>query len=123
MGGVEILVPLGFFAAIVLIVQIQARKRIHMTLIQHGKDASMLKTDKDANNTLKVGLLMIGISVGILLGNILTAGNYMDEEPAYFSMMLIFGGTSLLVYYFLIKKNALNQLKNSEEKAEGFTKE
>lgn len=123
MTGVEILVPLGFFASIVLIVQIQARKRIHLTLIQHGKDASMLKTDKDANTTLKVGLLMIGISVGILLGNILTAGNYMSEEPAYFSMMLIFGGISLLIYYFLIKRNAPNQLKTSEEKVEDFTKE
>ena len=123
MGGVEVLVPLGFFAAIVLIVQIQARKRIHMTLIQHGKDASMLKTDKDANTTLKVGLLMIGISVGILLGNILTAGNYMDEEPAYFSMMLIFGGISLLIYYFLIKRNAQNPMNKAEESAEHFIKE
>lgn len=103
---VEILVPLGAFGMIVSIVYIQARKKVQLTLIQHKMDAAMLKTDKDANGALKFGLLMVGVSVGILLGNILTTAYNMQDEVAYFSMVLIFGGISLLVYYFLMKHDA-----------------
>ncbi|MBE0640377.1 MAG: hypothetical protein IH598_17835 [Bacteroidales bacterium] len=105
---VEILVPLGFFGMIVAIVYIQARKKVQLTLIQHKMDAAMLKTDKDANGALKFGLIMVGISVGILLGNILTSVYNMQDEVAYFSMVLIFGGISLLVYYFMMKKEIAN---------------
>lgn len=106
MNSVEILVPLGFFGMIVALVYIQARKRVQLTLIQHKADAAMLKSDKDANGALKFGLIMVGIAVGILLGNFLTGVHGMQEEVAYFSMMLIFGGISLLVYYFFMKQEA-----------------
>lgn len=100
---VEILVPLGFFTMIAAIVYIQARKKVHITLIQHKVDARTLKTDKDANLSLKFGMLMVGVALGILAGNYLS--NQMHPESAYFSMVLIFGGISLLAYYVIIRKN------------------
>jgi predicted MFS family arabinose efflux permease len=118
MNSVEILVPLGFFGMIVAIVYIQARKRVQLTLIQHKADAAILKTDKDANGALKFGLLMVGIAVGILLGNFLS--NYgIGDEVAYFSMVLIFGGISLLVYYFLMKNEANKNLVKNDDYGRG----
>jgi len=114
MNSVEILAPLGFFGMIVAIVYIQARKRVHLTLIQHKADAAILKTDKDANGALKFGLLMVGIAVGILLGNFLSNSG-IGDEVAYFSMVLIFGGISLLVYYFLMKNEANKNLVKNDD--------
>jgi predicted MFS family arabinose efflux permease len=101
---VEILVPLGFFAMIVAIVYLTIRKKERLSLIQHGADASSLKMDKESNGSLKFGLLLIGISLGILLGNLLTEYTSMQEEVAYFSMTFICGGISLLIYYMMDKK-------------------
>ncbi len=101
---VEILVPLGFFSMVVAIFYIQARKKVHLTLIQHKVDAATLKTDKESNGALKFGMLMVGVAIGILSGSYL--GNYMHTETAYFSMALIFGGISLLIYYFIIKSES-----------------
>jgi preprotein translocase subunit YajC len=101
---VEILVPLGFFAMIVAIVYLTIRKKERLSLIQHGADASSLKMDKESNGPLKFGLLLIGIALGILLGNVLTEYTEMQEEVAYFSMTFICGGISLLIYYVMDKK-------------------
>jgi hypothetical protein len=115
---VEILVPLGFFSMIVGIVYIQARKKVHLTLIQQRVDASTLKTDKDANGALKFGMLMVGVAVGILSGNYLS--HFMQTEAAFFSMVLIFGGISLLIYYFVIKQEAKKERMNRDEVSADF---
>ncbi len=101
---VEILVPLGFFAMIVAIVYLVVRKKERLSLIQHGADASTLKMDKESNGPLKFGLLLIGIALGILLGNLISEYTSMQEEVAYFSMTFICGGISLLIYYMMDKK-------------------
>jgi len=100
---VEILIPLGFFAMVVAIVYLLVRKKERLTLIQHGADASTLKLDKKSNDTLKFGLLLIGIAVGILFGNLLAETTAMMEEVAYFSMTFLCGGISLLIYYVVDK--------------------
>ncbi|MFP4471422.1 MAG: DUF6249 domain-containing protein [Bacteroidales bacterium] len=102
----EVLIPLGFFAMIVAIVFIMAQRKVRLTLIQHGADARTLKMDKESNNSLKFGLLLIGIAVGILLGNWLALSTTMREEVAYFSMTFIFGGLSLLIYHFMARQQA-----------------
>lgn len=102
----EVLIPLGFFAMIVAIVYIMAQRKVRLTLIQHGADARTLKMDKESNSSLKYGLLLIGIAVGILLGNWIADTSTMEEEVAYFSMTFIFGGLSLLIYHFMAKQQA-----------------
>ncbi len=101
--AVGIFVPLGFFAMIFGIVYVMARKKERLTLIQHGADAKMLKMDKQSNDSLKFGLLLIGVAVGILLGNLLSATSDIQQEVAYFSMTFLCGGISLLIYHFLNK--------------------
>jgi predicted MFS family arabinose efflux permease len=106
----EVLVPLGFFLFIFGIVWVIADKNIKKTLIQHGADAKTLKMDKDSNGALKFGLLLVGIALGILIGNFVAEATSMHEETAYISMTFLFGGISLLIYHFVIKsKNNIGQ--------------
>ena len=113
---VEILVPLGVFAMIVAIVYLVVRKKERLALIQHGVAASSLKMDKESNGSLKFGLLLIGIAVGILLGNLISTSSSMQEEVAYFSMTFICGGLSLLIYYMITKKQAKEDELNRDNK-------
>lgn len=103
---VEILVPLGSFATIVLIVYIifSTRNKERMALIEKGADASIFRSSKNAKPTLKYGLFLVGIGIGILFGNIIEVATPLQAEVAYFSMIFLFGGASLMSYYFYEKK-------------------
>ncbi len=106
---VEILVPLGFFATIfgIVYIAVTARNKERLALIEKGQDASIFKDEDQLHgryNALKLGLLAIGVGIGLVIGNILDYNNVMDDEVAYFSMILLFGGLGLLLYYRLMKK-------------------
>jgi Co/Zn/Cd efflux system component len=51
-------------------------------------------------------LLLIGVALGILVGNLLAASETFAEaqEAAYFSMIFLFGGMALLINYFIARK-------------------
>jgi predicted MFS family arabinose efflux permease len=106
---VEILVPLGLFAMIFGIVWVVSDRNIKRTLIQHGADAKSLKMDKDSNSALKFGLLLVGVAVGLLIGNLISESTSMQEEIAYLSMTFLFGGASLLIYNAVVKKQPGNK--------------
>jgi predicted MFS family arabinose efflux permease len=104
---VEILVPLAFFALVFgsWYIYITTRNKERLALIEKGADPKLFKT-KDAGSafrTLKLGLFLIGIAIGIIGGYFLTEGG-MEEAPAYFSMIFMFGGIALTSSYFLQKK-------------------
>ena len=104
---VEILVPLAFFALVFgsWYIYVTTRNKERLALIEKGADPKLFKT-KDAGSpfrTLKLGLFFIGIAIGIIGGYFLTEGG-MEEEPAYFSMIFLFGGIALASSYFLQKK-------------------
>jgi hypothetical protein len=57
------------------------------------------------NGTLKVGLLMVGVGLGVLFGAIL--GHYHDvPDGVVIAIILISGGASLLVSYYIESKNS-----------------
>jgi len=51
----------------------------------------------------KFGLFLIGVALGIVTGYFLSEGG-MQETPAYFSMIFLFGGIALVISFFLQKK-------------------
>ena len=76
-------------------------------MMEKGVDASVFFTPKKRNSSaLKYGLLLIGVALGILIGNILatTSAFMYEKEAAYFSMIFLFGGIALVIYYFMAKK-------------------
>jgi len=108
----EILVPLSAFALTfgMWYIYITARNKERLALIEKGADPKLFKSKEDATSgfrSFKLGLFFIGIALGILGGYYLAEGG-MQEEPAYFSMIFLFGGIALAASYFLQKKNKEN---------------
>ncbi len=106
-----VLIPFAFFALVFasLYVYLTTRNKERLALIEKGADPMLFKTKNTSSafNTLKLGLFFIGIAVGIIGGYFLTESG-MEEEPAYFSMIFLFGGISLAASYFIQKKQPEN---------------
>ncbi len=101
-----IFVLLIIFGFIYGIVYLGIRRKERQMLLEKGADASIFVGQKQASNTLRFGMLFIGVAIGIFLGNIFSEipSINMDEEAAYFSMIFLFGGIALVVSYFMEKK-------------------
>ncbi len=101
-----ILVPISMFAATALIlwVFITNRNKERMALIEKGADANLFKTKSNGLSVLKWGMLFIGTGIGILFGNILANSTKLEEPVSYFSMIFLFGGMSLIIYYLIAGK-------------------
>jgi len=107
------------FGSILAIVYLSMRKKERMAMLDRGVDASVFLThQKKGSVSLKYGILLIGIALGILLGKLLaTTEAFFDaEEAAYFAMIFLFGGASLVTYYFLEKKMKKDEQNNLPEK-------
>ena len=105
---VEILVPLSAFALTfgMWYIYITTRNKERLALIEKGGSPDLFKSPSGFRS-LKLGLFFIGVAIGILCGYFLTEGG-MQEEPAYFSMIFLFGGIALTASYFLEKMNNEN---------------
>lgn len=104
----EVLVPLAFFALVFgsLYIFYTTRNKERLALIEKGASPELFKLKADTNSgyrNFKYGLFCIGIALGILAGYFLSEGG-MKEEPAYFSMIFLFGGIALVISFFLQKK-------------------
>jgi hypothetical protein len=88
------------------------RNKERMALIEKGADASLFKTGKSGTGTsanwnkvtLKTGMFLIGIALGILMAAILSSGGFLFEGANYPSMILLFGGLSLVLFYIIDRK-------------------
>ena len=105
---VGILVPLGSFAMIFGIVYmvVTSRNRERMALIERGADPTLFETKKKGGNsvTMKAGLFLFGIGLGIVVAYLLTSGGGMEEGAAYPAMIFVFGGIALIVSHLWQRK-------------------
>ena len=104
-----VLIPFAFFALVfgVVYISVTTRNKERLALIEKGADPELFKAKaqpESGHKNMKVGLFLIGIALGILAGYFL-AGTGMQETPAYFSMIFLFGGIALVVSHYLQKKN------------------
>ena len=116
----EIMEPMiafiAFFAMVFGIVYLHytTRNRERMSLIEKGADASLFNTGKEGTKfsfawgkfTLKVGMLSMGVGVGIIVGAILESLGIMPNGPGYVSMIFLFGGLSLVLFYLIDRKQS-----------------
>ena len=111
---IGVIAMLGVFGSIILGLYLffTTRNKERMALIDQGIDASIFTSKRRgySNNTLKFGMLFFGIGVGILVGTLLDAMG-MQEEPAYFSSMFIFGGLGLIGYYRIASNKSDDSLE------------
>lgn len=116
--SVEIVVPVAFFGmifGIAVLVTYYRNKRMERTaLIASGRDASIFKEEnkKSRIHSVKYGIFLIGLAIGFIVGDILSTQHVMSEGIAYVSMVLLFGGVALLVFYYLARKKISEQDQN-----------
>jgi len=114
----SILIPLGFFAMIIVIYYLNLRKKERMALLQMDKDISVFegtkKQDCSSPRALKWGLFFVAIGLGIIVGKILESIG-VEEEVAYFSMILIFGGAAMIISYVMDFNKAKKEDKETKQ--------
>jgi amino acid transporter len=97
------------FGAIVAIVYLGNRKKERMAMLEKGVDPSIfLNSVKNGSQSLKYGILLIGLGLGILVGKFLTYTEAFrnEKEAAYFSAIFLFGGAALVFFYFMDKRRS-----------------
>ncbi len=92
------------FGSIVMLVYLNIRKKERMALIEKGADASIFASKPETSPTLKWGIFLSGLAIGLLVGYLLETYIHMQAEIAYFSMLFLFGGISLITYYLIDRK-------------------
>lgn len=102
--SVEVLIPFGFFGMIILLVYLSYRKKMRMAMIERGLDPNSLDNFKKSNTTVKFGLFLAAVGLGVLIANWITAMGWLSEEVAFLSMVFIFGGAALIGGGFLDRK-------------------
>ena len=107
-----LLIPIVLFVSIatVLIVFRKFMNEERIAMIEKGVDAKLFSS-KGMNtfSALKIGLLLIGAGTGLFLGAMLDNYRIIQEEAAYFSMLLIFGGIGLFVAHLIESKARKNE--------------
>ena len=92
-------VPLAFFALTFGIVYfaITTRHKERIKLIESGADPEMFKSPTRKGRAIRIGFLLIGVGVGLFVGNIIGTLTVIKAGIAIPSMILLFGGALLLV--------------------------
>lgn len=98
-----VLVLLVIFGFIYGIVHLGVRRKERQAMLDKGVDPGIFQDLKPGIAGIRYGLLLIGVAIGILVGNILEATTVLEEEVSYFSMVFLFGGIALLISYFIEK--------------------
>lgn len=104
---VPIVVVGGLYALIAYLVYLRTRKNERLALIAAGKEAGIFNEPEKKihqNESLKYGFLMVGLGVGLLIGEFMKSMFNVEPTVAYLSMTLLFGGLALLIYHSTQKK-------------------
>jgi hypothetical protein len=106
---------IALFAAVfgIMYIYYTSRNKERLALIEKGADASLFNIGKEVSKrtfswnkfTLKIGMLFMGVATGIIVGAILTSAGVLSEGANLSSMIFFFGGLSLVLYYFIERKN------------------
>lgn len=116
----EVLVPLIVFSAMfgAFYVHVTARHRQRMAMIEKGMDLGDLSRARDALfNSLRNGLLMLGVGLGLFLGYLVARVMPSVADPhepdadnplPYFMMVLLCGGAALVIHHFIVRKRLRN---------------
>jgi predicted MFS family arabinose efflux permease len=74
-----------------------------MAMIEKGVDPSLFheESKRKSVSSLKPALFLIGIGFGFLFGYLLDDWGVVSEEASFISMIILFGGLGLLLYYFI----------------------
>lgn len=105
---VAIISVFGFLAFLVFMF-FSTRHKERMSLIEHGKDASLFSGNAPGHySTLKWGLLLVFIGMGLGIGLWFDVRYDNDGPLVTFPSVFIMGGLGLLTYYKMVKERFEN---------------
>jgi hypothetical protein len=91
------------------VIYLRNRNQERMKILEKGADPSILKSEirRGGKESLKFGIFLIAIALGIIVGSLIANYTYIFPESAvaYFSSIFLFGGLSLLIVQFIGNKN------------------
>jgi hypothetical protein len=115
MGSFEFLIPITIFGGIFGLIYYSMKKKERRMFIERGLDLSLLESKRTASpSSLKWGMVLIGVGLGIIIGKILVAYTTFNEESAYFSMICLFGGLALVIFHFSEKDREKKNLPRTD---------
>lgn len=81
------------------------RHRERVMMMERGLNLSELSLGKNSRwMALKFGILLTGLAIGILIGNLLYEYFGLTNIVSFLSMTLLFGGLGLILYFFIETK-------------------
>jgi hypothetical protein len=93
----------GIFGIVYVFLMTRYKER--MSMLEKGVDPALFTSNRNSQSqTLKLGMLSVGIAIGILLGNLLYKNDWLDESVAYLSMTFLCGGVSLILNFIINRK-------------------
>lgn len=105
MHDLDFLVGIAFFAVVYGIFHLYVRRKERLALIEKGVTAAIFNSESNVSPSLKYGIFFIGIAIGFLMGEILCETTHINDGVAYLSMIFLFGGISLVIYYFIARRH------------------
>lgn len=110
---IGILVPIVLFIgiAVVLYRAVDSTRQVKLAMVEKGMDPSLLKPIRDESSkkysALRIGLLLSGIGMGLLVGWFLSMSfNVVDDQQVFISIgsSLLLGGAGLALYHVIVSK-------------------
>jgi hypothetical protein len=102
----NVLIVAVIFATLYGVIKLLVRKKERLAMIEKGNNLPELKSDEFSFSTLKFGIFFTGIGLGVLVANILIVTTSLDKEVAYFAMIFLFGGISLVIAHLFERKKS-----------------
>ncbi len=100
-----IIVFAGITAIIFVVKYFNYKKQLLDRIAVNPEEVKILGTIKSGNDTLRFGLLFIGIALGIILGAFFYKMSLFDDQIfAYLTGIFLSGGIALLIGYAIENK-------------------
>ncbi|MBK7636300.1 MAG: DUF6249 domain-containing protein [Saprospiraceae bacterium] len=113
----QIIATIGLFITLIVLIVtfFKTRHTERMALINSGRTARIFdEKDGESNGSLKVGLLLLSVGLGLLIGMIVDS--ILHTEPTgVFVSILVLGGMSLIIYHFYIEGKRKERIKDPED--------
>lgn len=107
--GTEMLAIGGFWGTIVtwIYMKYKSRHTERMALIESGQDASIFdeKRLSERSNSLKNGMLLLGIGLGWFAGLVIEEIFNLDDALGVIPTLMIGGGIGLILFYRMVQKD------------------
>jgi uncharacterized membrane protein YgdD (TMEM256/DUF423 family) len=125
---IAVMIPIiSVVGAFTMIIFLRYYRNIErMAMIERGMNPADLKTafkvmrrrERDPFRTMRIACAVIGVGIGLFVGNFLRSIDFFDRSGIVAGMVCICGGLGLLVGYFLqmsFQNKGLNEPKQYED--------